>query len=994
MRLLKIATFISALIVISCEAMAAGVIVGPLCIDGAKGVRFENGKTITLEGSWTPVSFSYQRKPGAGIARVIIFDKPIPPSDALLSCTEIAVGHVQNGARLLLSGRANRLFLDGSVFESNAGQNAFQINPGKLDVELGLIDSGALTVMGGTSDLRGAKLWIRNPNMVLATSRKMTGELEIEAWNRTIADARIAIGGTEALKATLLTENPGAQNVIFRLDTQTGEARLWQGSFRTAAQIPISAKDLTLAGIALSGVEAKGDVRLTAVRGQLSLSLGTVAGKAGKAVVAKQLGVFTYDQPQYTLERAQSEAIQSVAQLSAGAFTITGAYVSSPMMAIADQSNNVVMRGKNTTQIATISAEAFDAGLSFDRPDGDTLKNVLPDGAMTSLTFALKSEGDGISLKGTSLLNQIAIGKAAIRNELKAVFESRFSGNDLRIPVKFDLHDLSGSFTVGDEDQAGVFTATLLRFLLDGVFILPLDNLKESRLEVLANHFELGLRGAAFLKPVIAGTKPSIGQSDLVITNTSTLVAGQKSSGILSAKLDVLILGEPIFRIGEKGSKARASLTLSAQGGGEIEFNAGTGKFGVARASFAADNVEFKFLDADAVIDLGGILVADPKIKFASLRIAISKAGGIEIGRGSLDAFEASASSLTRPADPARPAELSFSANLAQPVRIVRIDAGYVELSDEVALELLYIKGVSFALNNASADFGKDFGIRNATFNLVADGLKHTELNGKGRDTLEGARLAADGRLDANLNNNPRFTLGLAMRGPTDALDGSGQAEISGFSGNQQSNIDFGFKCAGGNRLQVPIEYNFAVANVSLSLTVQGGHYAARGEIGPLALAIHSKSGRECHGETRKEVIIPEQSGWTYGVCVDGWKVHKCKWKWSTPEVNFKYRWNLAIREAAAGLVLTHPVLSLSEDRLKVCNIGLLRIVSPIIVGGYTPEIVSNAPGADAIFNTIVKLGLEPVQSVLASSILQSVGNLFEHIMDLGQDKLCLKLGV
>ena len=61
---------------------------------------------------------------------------------------------------------------------------------------------------------------------------------------------------------------------------------------------------------------------------------------------------------------------------------------------------------------------------------------------------------------------------------------------------------------------------------------------------------------------------------------------------------------------------------------------------------------------------------------------------------------------------------------------------------------------------------------------------------------------------------------------------------------------------------------------------------------------------------------------------------------------------------------------------------GFAQLVAPVFVGGYTPQIVSNFPGADKVVNDILAAVFEPFESVLATSILDSVAN--SNIINLG----------
>lgn len=966
---------------------AAGLFIGPFCVDG--GIEHVSTRDLTFvnEGKWTGIHFKKGSGEGGEPPMLVVFKTVPTPSTNNEACKDVIEREAQAGHHPLLAGHIERLDINGHAFEAIAGTNRFQIGAKGFRAKLGHVLQGSLSVAGGTTHLAGSKIWITNTTPILAEADKLTGEFEINAWNRTIEGAQVSMGGAPLDSVTLLPAGKKGEDIALRFDLHTGETRLWDCDLGANGNLTFAAASSSVSGLQLNNINANfSRMGITARNGRLTVSLRKLAGTVATGSQANSVANIEMSNAKFKLDALRGPAQQSPAGIAASGAELVGLQFDAEHGSISGNGGTAILEGVVSGTIEELTADALKADLRFKNPASSIISLLSGSAASDSVNLTLKREGDRLQVGGLIDTAALNLGKLLIKSATKLALRPAttrlIDPPPLEFPVDINVPPRSGTVDFRTEDYKVALTGRLDGFKLKGVLRVPLGHLEKTHLHVNAHNFALGIGAYAFLEPVIAGIKPTISDLDLSFGNPTAMDIGLKSTGRILTSVRAMVLGEPVFSMGEDGKKAKASLALQTTAGADLLYDLDRGRVLIGKADFVADNVRFHFLQPGGELDLNGTRLTNPDISLRHLEVHFVETADLEFGTAQLVAFSATGDRVYKPADPAKPTEVSFDAHISSPLRIGGAQALKVKYADALSLEALQITNFSFSVNNGSIAFGKDISVAGADIGISASSVNMIETNGNQVVVIGNARFTAKGRLDAGLNNRPDFHIALVASGPAGALSGQGDAEVAPFSGGSVSDIETGFKCEDGHTLSVPAEFDFAMAGIALVVHAERGQFSGIGLTGPTGLSMHTIRGAQCHNETKKIVIVPEQSGWTWGVCFDPFP-YKCKWSWTTPEINIKYNFRFAVEFATATVFLPHPVFVFKEKKVKACYTGIAQLLAPAFAGGYTPQIVSNFPGADKVVNDILAAAFEPFESVLATSILNAVAA--SNIINLGQ---------
>lgn len=979
MRATLLAVFLMTAILAE-HAQAAGVIIGCFCVDGVR-VTADGDPTVVQGGVWTPRKYA---KIAGQRSRLFVFDRPVAPTERLETCDQVSTRAIADGAQLRLAGVLNWLTMRGSTFvPTGGGSTRFQIDENGLDAELGHVTSGAHQIGGGTMSLRGSLLWISNPTALFSTADRIEGTLQIKAWNRVLEDATLRLEGGAALTTTLRPVAPDRDNVIIRVDMGNGDARLWQGRFTAAPPARLSASAATLAALSFEDPTLTiGRLAAKADRGVLSFTLGAVDGRSDRITAVRTAVTTALEQATFQIARVEGKARQSTTAFELAETELHDASFTAPDMRLLQTGgDDVLIGGAAEARFRKLTSTEIDAGVRWTRPDLPAIAFLLPAGAPATAFATIRGLLDSPRVSGSIGTSKVSLARATLERLLDLAFDIVNGDGDLRVPVRFSFGGQGARFTIKDELQEAVITAAIRNADLDGTLVIPLNDLKESRLEVAPDRFHLVLDNTVATKPVIAGTTPAFGQLGLSVMNPTALRVGRASTGLLTLATDVFLLGEPVLKVGEGGRESRASLQLRADGSAIVRYDLADGKVGLRKARLSVANADFRLLDPTGTLDLSGTIIATPVVRLDALSVTIDEEQQPPVHQASARNLVVSAARVTRPRDPQHPKDVSFDAVPERPLTVARLEAGRATIDSAVILESIGIYSLDFALKDGSAHFGDGFEIDHASIALGATSIVSTKNGGQTTQVYDNASFRANGTLSPgqalHVNNQPSFSIDVNVSGPQDRLTGAGTARVDPFTGYAQSRTEIDFKCRDSDKLYVPIDYNFAIAGpTTLAVRVEDGKFGALGQTGPLGLAL-SVSGSRCNSPTQKHLIAEAQEGWTNGVCFRCCmppEAYGCRWKWTTPEVSFNYNIKLEVTVPATTITMTNPVVRFEDQNLRVCNRGAITVLPGAIIAGYSPQIETPYPGADGIINTILSTGFVAAQSLALTAVANGAG--------------------
>jgi hypothetical protein len=913
----------------------------------------------------------------------------------LLSCDEIAAKAQSTGTRLLLAGTLNDLKLQARLFKSSVGgESRFQVDANKLSAEIGRVSSGSRRVGGGMMDLAGAKLYITNPARILALSAGVTGTLEIEAWNRIVAGAVMSLPGGGSWITNLAPVNPSLENVKVRVNMEDGATTLWSGNLRGALAQPIQAASIHVGPVTLEDAAVTVQSTLvTANGGNLSARLERASGSSARALLARPTVTTEFSQPSIQWERADSPVQQSADQLALQDLSLTNAVFSSGTAQLRSTNGMPILLGQAEARLRSLTSRTIAGKSSWSRVEAPAFPFMLPPGSLESLAFDLDGNLDNPRLHGNLAASQFAVGPIGITHALSLAFDLAGGAAELRFPFHFKLGPLGAGVVLRDPDQTAAITATLANADLTGTVVLTLPDVHQSRLEVPKDQLRLALTTTVATKPLLAGVAPSFGSAQVDVVNRSAISAGERSSGSLKLSTDVLVLGQPILKIGDKGKESASTLQLTASGRASAGYDLATGKMSVLKGSFSASDIDFALLDPTGSLDLSGMVVTSPRVHLGQLSIDIDEEQQPSTSHAALRALSVTASHVSRPFSPDHPKEVTFEAKPSQGLTIASVEASRTSIADSVTLQQVTVRTLDFDLREVSAGFGEGFNMTGATMQLKADAIESVVDADGERYKLTNASFSANGRLSTagqvHINGDTGFQLSLTVSGNSDRLKGSGRAKLGGFTGSMVTTLPIELAC----RLNLPVEYNFAVGGADLDVKVEDGDFGGEGSLAPIALALHSTGGASCDTSPPFEHVISEERKISMtGVCCCPPKF--CEWSTTIPKVALRWHERFEIHVLAGTATLTNPRLSLHNKKLKVCHLGPVSVAAPpggvLVAGGVSPQIDTNVPGADAIINPILSVAFDLAESTTATAIANGVGIFASSLATSAGNLLCL----
>lgn len=974
------------------KALAAGAIVGPLCLEDVRGQSFPGQAVVVGDGVWTP--WTYARDPAKPFGQIALFDRPITASPALESCAQVRTRMVSAGARVILAGRVSEIALRALIF--NGGGNRVQIDPGQLEATLTRVETGERPIAGGVIDLQGSKLWIKAPTRVLSTSSGIEGELEIEAWDRRIRDAQLQFAGGLSYRSDLRPQVAAGGvrgNVTVRLDLANGMASLWRGDLEGAPVLALAGdaqlESLNLAAARLNAAR----VQIVARSGRSDILFSDLRGDAAAADAPGQRLSWSFAAPRLRLGEIQGDGEASPNGFRLNRPEVRRVSVDAAAGRLAAPTGDI-LSGAVTAEFAVLRQDRIEGTNVWTRAAAPALTSIFPEGALDRVALHFKGARTAPTLGGRIDASALAIGGYEIKNALALTIPERTVSDEVVIPIRVDLPSATGTIVVRPNGQTIALTGRLKTLFLRGDVVIPLNDPPSAHLDVAANDFRLRVGSAVSASPFIAGADPNFASADLAVSNPTALRVSKASTGTTLIRADVMSLVNPILQVGSAGTTTRASLKVDAVGGVDLVYDLARGKVVIGRAKLVANNTSFELIGpGPKILDLDGTLFSDPRVSLGHLEVQIDVLGPNRVEQASFTALQISASGVERRREGEK--GLTYKAELTRPVTIATFSAARAFVEDQIKIGSGELTVLDLALKNGQIDLGPGVQFRSATIAIRAAAIRKGLGQDDERFSFDDAALDVAGAFRARtpegaINDAVGSTLTIRLSGPEQALSGAGLLTIAPFTGHADSQLEIAFRCENSPKLEVPIEYNFGAAGAGMQVQMRDGALSGEAATGPINVTLHTKGPRACSNKAQRVVLAPAARGWTYGICSRGFKVYRCRWEWKTPEVSFSYRIRLAVEFAAINVTLTGPRIRLSESgNLNVCAGGV--ILSPAaVIGGYSPQIDTNLPEANRIVNAYLAAQFEPIQSLAASAIVTNATWLSSNIVNGASVGYCL----
>lgn len=983
-------------IVVACAAWSApayaGTTIGPLCFDGVRATPHPELKSTVDDGEWTPTD--YRLDPAqARHARLIVFDKAIPRSDKFETCLEVSKRMNESGATLILSGRLVDLTLRALQFIGRT-ENRIQVNRGSFRATLGNVDSGTRPVAGGAIDFRGSQLWIRTSADVLSTPRGITGEFEIEAWNRPLTGVQLHVGDQLRLISNLQPKNGG--NVTVRVDLHDGHAQLWSGNLVGQPQ-DVASGDLDLASLVVKSAALRVTrLDVGVASGVVDVTLSGLKGTGAEMRIPGPQLIWTTKSAAVAIDRAEGTADQESDGLTIAHAAVFGLNIREVETTIGSNTGATLFHGIADITFAALSESTRSGRSVWKTVKSTALDTFLPDG-LVRLEWAENGATPSLSVSGRFTVDRMKLGGMDLGQSVDVVLAPAPLTRDLVIPFKVALPAASGTVSFLNGEQTVAVQGRLERLDLEGQLVIPLSDILESRLEIAPDKMHLGVGAAVSASPFIAGAKPNFVDTTLAVANdTGIRIARAGSTGTALLTATALVLAQPVVKIGDNGSRHPATFDLKADGTARLRYEFASGKASLVQAKLNAVDFEFSLVGPQPrILDLGGDEATDPRVVLKRLSVEIDQLSAIKLERAEFEHLNISASRLTKSVKPGTTSGISYSGTLSRPLTVAFARAARVSVGEAIVLGGFEISKLDLAISDASADFGGGIRLAHASFALAVDQLREISVLDRHVNHIQNARLSAEGKLavqtaDISVNDAIETRIALQLDGPEDALNGTGSLKFGTFTASARSMLVIKFDCRNTGQLDVPMETNFLVAGGDFQARMREGRLSADGATGPIAAVTHSLDPNTgCDSPVVKHIVQEKGKWWTDGICNRGWEIYSCRWE--SPEISYSYHIHLAVRSLSASVAMSNPHVYLSSDgQMSVCNVGALVIDHVAAVGGYSPGIDSNYPDLDNIVNGLIQLNLEPFQSTVLTGIGTGVGWFASSVATPAGNLLCV----
>ena len=884
--------FFAALTTSVANVWAADINIGPFCMSGVVSKSDPTDLSFSNGIQWMRVDYSYRTSKSP--ATLVIFSAPVSHDpNAPPDCAQLRKEATKQGIAIILDGTIERLDMTARVGIGAPG-NRFWIEPkpqGSLAVTMRRVESGLQPVGGGVLDLRGSKLWIRSVDQLLSTPAGISGELEVEAYDRPITGAKIRLQGGASATATLRQRQPNDENIVLRVDTATGTTKLWRANM-FARDVAIHDGGLEVSTVRVEKFVGKASaLSISAGGGELTGALTGFSGTAGNLLGGGPAFRFATNALEISKANLAGKVVQGDAEFALSGIRASDVVAKASALSL-NAGQNTLAIGASAASVSDLSADAISADVQWQKPSIRGLPLGVPDGYGKTLQLKLQGEPASPRLSGSLLAGAFSLSGVRITRDLALRFGPAASGLAVDIPIDLKTSGVGGEVELSDYDQKTVVRADLADLRLKAVLHLDLDDpVEKSTFDIPAGGIEVGLSAAVSLTPWLAGTKPGFGKVGVKLGNSEPVTLKHtKPVGFFDLSSDIIVLANPVMRFGEGAQARRASLTLNSVGNAAFTYGADDRKLVTQKARFETKSpTMFGMLDPGGTVDIGGTIVAEPKVSVDKLLIELDRKKDVRVTEA--ETIIISGSTYDHPRR--ERSETAFSGQQAAPFSVHKL-VGKPEFNDtSITIREIEANTVSFALSNASMTLGESLVLSKSNLAISADQIRSVdEVQKKADGTddtdptgnvirnrrlyLKNLNVAANGKLkESEFSDSMQLdvppdvkNLSLSASGRSDQLNGSGAFSVSEFSGRFQSEVEFQFACKGGGHPKAPTEARFTTLGTpggAIQLRINNGKFAAEGLLAGLNILYKGDTARECDSDSISNVISQTLLNYRFG---------------------------------------------------------------------------------------------------------------------------------
>jgi hypothetical protein len=908
---------------------------GAFCITNLPSGSIKVGDSIERpDGTWweirVDVPRSLRRRPS-----IFFFAEPPAPVEggAFEPCSN-SRGKIAS----ILDGRLNYASMQ-AIYKPATGQesNRWQVEPNKLDLEVGQVYTRLRTLFGGTlqptagsgGNLAGRLLWVKNPDARIfynLSARRQDGILRLATTDVELANVRLVLApGLDAIISTLRCPSgearPAKGRVQFSVDVADGRLRFVDGQC-DASSIPLPPGTLRLAGLELANKALKaGLVRLVGQPTTPTLSVERITGI---------VDTVSHAAPRVTLKTSKEVTVRALAgtvdsntegEIRFGTATWND-FAATGTIAYGEPS---AITGTGELAIRQLSDTNLDADLRVTDPLLPLLAGVVAvDTARLEVTANGRKEAPSIS--GAAQIKTIRIASMAVAGATEPLTFNSTPGHtpDGSLPFAWDLKTPAGRLMLGNPSGQNVtLQGQLSRFVLKGRLLFPGPQVVIDPGGLVAE-----ISAQASVSEMVLGSPVRFVSARLGATAPDGFTVSMESSkGFIDLETAAVIVATPSLAFADPNKNFIIQAPLATSGQTTFRFDVANGHTTIRSASIHAKSVTAKAL-ADQPVRVADLVLDAPFVTLAALDAEFKDGEGTAV----LTNLAFQAKSVKHTAAPEWAAEFADAQGFRLPTARARLTESDKALNAVDGV----VEGLSLTAATGSYRSADGFTIRGQNIAVTADKLSETHVM-KGRVALGAGDLAVSTAHDGNTTNaKARFeAFTVDVDGPKDKATGQGSVRVKDLSVGGRYRLEVG-KCPEKDRWKVTGAVD--VDQIDLGLQVTEGQMAGSAQLTQGKAYVVNDGYSRCewdepHTFVEEKWAIFHVPCWNNGPAM-------CEVKTIVvPKIAAVIHWVAELHQLQASATITNAEARLGRGNGLVVCVRDTQLNPPIIVANYHPNI-------------------------------------------------------